>query len=268
MKIFRWIKLLILFYALLGIGIYYLQDYFLFHPEALQRRQALNIAEPHREVNIPVNREENLNIVQFPADTSQGPCRGIVLYFHGNRKNITWYAKYAPAFTRHGYEVWMADYPGFGKTTGTLTEAKLYADAGLVYQLARTRFGADSILLYGKSMGTGIAAELASRKPAAALVLETPYYSLRSLAQRYFFFYPLKKMLHYEIPTYDFLPKVAAPILILQGTDDGVVPYSNAAKLKPLLKSGDRFISIEGGSHNDLSSYPAYRTALDSVLTR
>ena len=89
----------------------------------------------------------------FPQDSVR---RGVVLYFHGNKKNIGWYAKYAENFTRHGYEVWMIDYPGYGKSTGRFTENDLYDYALALYKMAKFQFGGDNIIIYGKSMGTGI----------------------------------------------------------------------------------------------------------------
>jgi uncharacterized protein len=266
MKWRRYLKLFIFFYSLIGLGLYYLQDKFLFHPEALLKQEPYNFSIPHKEVNIPYDAEANLNIVQFLTTLHPSGIKGVVLYFHGNRKNISWYAKYVPAFTRAGYEVWMIDYPGFGKSTGPLTEARLYAYAEQLYKLAHSRFGSDSIILYGKSMGTGIAAELASKNKAKLLVLETPYYSIRSLVKRYFPVYPIDRMIHYDLPTHQFLLNVMEPVLIFHGTDDGVVPYSNAERLRPFLKPADRFITIEGGSHNNLTGYKLYQHTLDSLL--
>ncbi|MBZ5858274.1 alpha/beta hydrolase [Flavihumibacter profundi] len=273
MKWSRFLKIFLLLYAIVGIALYYLQDRFLFHPEVLLKKDKFDFTLPHKELNIPFDAVSNLNIVQFPADTNTRPGglsapKGVVLYFHGNRKNISWYAKYVPSFTRQGYEVWMIDYPGFGKSTGPLTEERLYAYSEQLYKLARSKYGADSIILYGKSMGTGIAAELATKHNIKMLVLETPYYSIRSLVKRYFPIYPIDRIIHYELPTGQYLAKVIAPVVIFQGTDDGVVPYSQAKKLQPLLKPTDRFFTIEGGSHNDLSTYPLYQSKLDSLLQR
>jgi pimeloyl-ACP methyl ester carboxylesterase len=265
MKWFRYLKIFFLIYAILGIGIYYLQDYFLFHPEPMTRHQKFDFNLPHKEVNIPFDEASNLNIVQFSCNN---PVKGVLLYFHGNKKNISWYAKHVDVFTRNGYEVWMIDYPGFGKSTGPLTEQRMYDYSEQLYKLARGRFGEDSIIIYGKSMGTGIAAQLASRKKARLLILETPYYSIRSLIKRYFPIYPIDRMIHYDFPTWSYLPKVMEPVFIFQGSDDGVVPYSNARKLEPLLKPGDRFITIDKGMHNDLSSFPVYNQVIDSLLQK
>ncbi len=259
----RWVKIILMLYGLIGIAIYYLQDYMLFHPEKMEKNSAYDFRIPHKELNIPFNDSSNISVVQF---TSSHAARGVVLYFHGNRKNIGWYAKYAAAFTKKDYEVWMIDYPGYGKSTGKLTERVLYDYAEQLYRLATARFAKDSIILYGKSMGTGIAAWLASRRSCRQLILETPYYSMTSLVAHYFPVYPVSRMIHYKLPTYQYLQQIIAPITIFHGSADGVIPYSNAEKLQPFLKPGDRFITINGGSHNDLYNFPLFRQKLDSLL--
>jgi len=261
--LFRWIKILLMLYGLVGIAIYYLQDYILFHPEKMEKTRSYNFPVPHREINIPYNDSSNINIIQF---TTALRAKGVVLYFHGNRKNIAWYAKYVPNFTKNGYEVWMIDYPGYGKSTGALTEQRLYNYAEQLYKLAAARFAKDSIILYGKSMGTGIAAWLASRKNCRELILETPYYSMTSLSAHYFPIYPVSSMIHYKIPSYQYLQQVIVPVTIFHGTSDGVIPYSNAEKLRPFLKPADQFITINDGSHNNLSDFPLFHQKLDSLL--
>ncbi|PWT76731.1 MAG: alpha/beta hydrolase [Bacteroidetes bacterium] len=262
--IFRWIKVLVLIYCVIGIILYYAQDYLLFHPAPLQRHDRFDFSNNHREINIPFNRETNISIVQFTADDSIP--RGVVLYFHGNRKNIGWYARYASNFTSKNYEVWMIDYPGFGKSTGILTEPRLYEYALQLYKLARTKYRPDQIILYGKSMGTGIAAQLASIRDSKYLILETPYYSMTSLISHFFPIFPVSRMLHYRLPTNQFIVNVTAPIIIFHGTDDRVVPFSNAIRLKPLLKKDDEFVTIEGGGHNNLNDFELFHTKLDSLL--
>jgi pimeloyl-ACP methyl ester carboxylesterase len=263
-KIWIWFKILAIVYVLSGVVLYFLQDYVLFHPVSLKKDHNYDFPEKHKDINIPITENSNLNIVQFfSTDTI---TRGVVLYFHGNKKNISWYAKYPPYFTKHGYEVWLIDYPGFGKSTGKLTEQTLYNWANYMYNFARTRFSADSIIIYGKSMGTGIAAHLASIQPCKNLILETPYYDYPSVIKHYLPIYPIEWILHYKIPTHDYIEKVLAPITIFQGTDDWLVTYNNAERLKPFLKVGDEFVTIEGGSHNDLYKFKETIVKLDSLL--
>ncbi len=263
-KCWKWFKIIAIIYIVGGVALYFLQDLILFHPVSLKRQYHYDFPEPHNDISIPINEKDTLNLVDF---SSTGPAtRGVVLYFHGNKRNISWYAKYIPYFTREGYQVLMIDYPGFGKSTGKLTEKKLYDWALQVYKIAIKRFAADSIIIYGKSMGTGIAAQLASVRDCKRLILETPYYDFPSVVRHYLPFYPVRWMLHYEIPTHQYIQQVTAPITIFQGTRDRVITYSNAAGLKPLLKSGDEFVTINNGSHNNLFTYAVTTRKLDSLL--
>ncbi len=263
-KLLRWIKVIVLIYCLVGIALFYLQDFFLFHPQALARNYQYSFTTPFAEVDIPFNKTDTLNMVQFfPANTVR---RGVVIYFHGNKENINRYAKFASDFTRRGYEVWMADYPGFGKTVGVRNEKVLYQQAEQVYKMAASKYKMDSIVIYGKSFGTGIAAYVASVNNCRRLILETPYYSIPALFSCYAFIYPTTRMSNYKIPTNEFLKEVTAPVTIFHGTNDGVIPYRCAAKLKTVLKSSDHFITIENGTHHNLNEFPLYQQKLDSLL--
>jgi hypothetical protein len=263
-KTWKWLSTFIIIYVLGGVALYFLQDYILFHPVSLKKDHNYDFPEKHKDINIPITENSNLNIVQFfSTDTV---TKGVVLYFHGNKKNISWYAKYPPYFTRHGYEVWIIDYPGFGKSTGKFTEQTLYDWSNYMYNFARSRFSADSIIIYGKSMGTGIAAHLASLQACKRLILETPYYDYPSVIKHYLPFYPIDWMIHYKIPTHEYLEKIKIPITIFHGTDDWVVTYDNSKKLNHFLKASDELITINGGSHNDLYKFKETIEKLDSLL--
>ncbi len=262
-KIFRWIKVVIIVYCSIGIALYYLQEQLMFHPVPLPHDYVFNFNVPFREVNIPLNAKDTLNIVQF---LPQGATRGVVLYFHGNRGNIIRYAKYAGNFTKHGYQVWMADYPGYGKTTGKMSEENLYKQATEIYKLAHSKFNSDSIIIYGKSLGSGIAAYVASKNTCQRLILETPYYSMTDLLRHYAPIYPTSSMAHFQLPNFQYLQKVKAPVTIFHGTDDGVVPYSHGYKLTKFFKPGDEFITIDNGTHNNLNDFPLFHQKLDSLL--
>jgi pimeloyl-ACP methyl ester carboxylesterase len=260
-----WLKLGIIIYCAIGIAFYYLQDSILFHPSTVERNHIYDLGATYREYNMPYDNETRINVIQFSALDDTLP-RGVILYFHGNRKNVTWYARYASNFTRQGYEVWMMDYPGFGKSTGKFTEERLYAYALQLYMLARKRYRPSDIIIYGKSMGTGIAAELAAVRDCRYLLLETPYYSLTSLISHYMPIYPVSNMLHYHFPINEYLEKVTAPVIIFQGSADGLIPLDNAKKLTTLLKPGDEFVEIPDGGHNNLNDFPIYHQKLDSLL--
>lgn len=263
-KIWKWIKIVLAIYIVIGVALYFLQEKFLFHPEKLPQDHVFNFSIPFKEINLAVNNEKNLSIVQFTVPDSV--CKGVVLYFHGNMRNIERYAPFASNFTKNNYEVWMMDYPGYGKTTGERSEQIMYDDAKLFYQMARARFAKDSIIIYGKSLGTGVASYLASVKDCRRLILETPYYSIEAMFNHYAFIYPVSWMSKYHFPSYQYFEKVDAPITIFHGANDEVIPYSQAKRLMKIAKPGAELVTIEKGKHNNLNDFPLYHQKLDSVL--
>ena len=262
--LFRWLKIIIIIYCGIGIAVFYLQDYLLFHPVVIERNIPWKFDVPFEEMDIALSNTDTLNLVKFfPKDSLR---KGVVIYFHGNKENIGRYAKFATNFTKHGYEVWMEDYPGFGKSVGTRNEKILYRQAEQLHKLALTKYHKDSIIIYGKSFGTGIASYLAAAKDCKRLILETPYYSIPALFSCYAPVYPFESMSVYKIPTNEYLQEAKYPITIFHGTDDGVIPYRCAKKLKAVLKPSDQFVTIEGGTHHNLNDFPLFHRVLDSLL--
>ena len=252
--------ILVAIYVAVGIIFYYVQERIIFHPTPLAANYNYRFTDPHAEINIPAG-EYNLHFVKF---LTAGPKKGIVLYFHGNMDNLERYAPTASLFTKNDYEVWMIDYPGFGKTTGEISEKRLYSDARKMYEQAAGE--SDHLLIYGRSVGTGVASQLASEQPCDHLLLETPYYSMAKLAKDYAPLYPVRLLLKYELLVNAFLKKVNCPITIFHGTEDELIPFSHAEKLKK-EKPSLTLVTIKGGRHNDLSGNSEFIQSLQKILT-
>jgi len=266
-RLIKWLKIILIIYVAAGIVLYFIQDWLLFHPTVLPADYRFQFNVPFDERKVAYDSTTLFDIIRFmPANDSIK--KGAVIYCHGNMENILHYAAFANNFTKHGYEVWMMDYPGYGKSTGKLSEEMLYTEAMEVYKMVRaTGYTPDSIIIYGKSLGTGIAAELAGKRDCKRLILESPYYSIPDVAAHYSWMYPVDWMLHYKIPTHEYIQDVAAPITIFHGTDDDTIPYTNTLRLKPFLKKGDEVITIQAGHHNDLNDFPLMKQKLDSLLS-
>ncbi|MEO6914706.1 MAG: alpha/beta fold hydrolase [Chitinophagaceae bacterium] len=261
-KIFRIVKIVIIIYVLVGLIVYFVQDYIILQPIPLAKNYKYAFNMPYEETSVSYNANSNISIVKF---TTANP-KGIVLYFHGNRSNIARYRRFVPYFTKSGYEVWMIDYPGYGKSTGKFSENLVFEWSLQMYKMARTRFNPDHIVIFGKSLGTGIASQLASVRNCRCLMLESPYYSLPAIFQYYLPMYPMEQIIRHQIPTYTFLPKVTDPVIMFHGTNDWLVPYRNSERLSVLLKKGDKLITLEGGTHRNLFSFPIVPATIDSVL--
>ena len=214
--ILRWVKILVILYCSAGIALYYLQDVFLFHPKQLPASYAYHFDMPFEEYNIPFSNTDTINMIKFfPADSAR---KGVVLYFHANTQNIEKYAKFAHNFTSRGYEVWMEDYPGYGKSVGERSEKRLYEQAVQIQKMALGKYPKNKIIIYGRSIGTGIAAYVASVTDCKRLILETPYCSIPALYDCFIPFYPSKMMSTYEFPVYRFLKDVSFPVSIFHGS--------------------------------------------------
>jgi len=262
-KIYTVLKVAVIAYLVCGIALYFLQGKFLFHPKKLPADYIFSFQQPFKEINLPVSSEKNISIIQFTVPDSLR--KGVVLYFHGNRRNIERYASYAVNFTRNKYEVWMIDYPGFGKTTGKRTEETMYADAAMIYKMARSKFSKEHIIIYGKSLGTGVATQLASVSDCKRVLLETPYYSIDALLKHYAFIYPVSLMSKFHFPSNQYIKKIESPVTLFHGTKDEVIPYKQAVRLAK-ENPGVLLVTIESGRHNNLNDSPVFQQQLNSIL--
>ena len=263
-RIWNTIKLTAAIYALLGIALYYAQDAILFQATPLAQSHVYKFKVPYKQVFIPLNKTDSISLVKFFTNNKQP--RGVILYFHGNKQNVEHYQRFIGNFLNLGYEVWMPDYFGYGKSTGERTEEKLYSMAYQVQRLAAASFADSNIIVYGKSLGTGLAAYVAANTPNRMLILETPYYDIPDIFRSYAWMYPLDNMIQYKIPTYQFLQDVKVPVTIFHGTADGVIRYRSADKLRRFLKPTDRFFTIKGGTHHSVRKTYIYNKVIDSLL--
>ena len=195
--------------------------------------------------------------VTVHATQLAGPSNApVMVYFHGNgvvMGDMLWMAR---EFVRRGIGVVLCEYRGYGLSAGsprvTPTEAGLYDDAEAVLA-ALSESGIDSkrVALFGESLGTGVAVEMAARGHAASLVLVTPYTSIPEVASRFAFGLPVQLLMKERFDSLEKAPRVSVPTLLLHGTKDGVVPYAMGAKLSTAFPHA-RLITVAGGHHNDL----------------
>ncbi len=260
----KWIKVASLIYCGVGISLYLFQKKLIFHPEPIVPGNRFDFDIPFDELLISDSEDQQTSVVRFYPPESPA---GLVLFFHGNRGNINRYARYASTFTRFALEVWMIDYPGYGKSTGNITEKAIYRQALDLYKIAAEKYPGDKIIVYGKSLGTAPASFLASKKICRKLILETPFYSMPDLLRHHAPVFPTSILSKFYFPIYKYLSATAAPIVIFHGTKDRVIPYRKSARLKSILKSRDEYYSIEGGNHNNLDKYPIYQLTLAALLS-
>ena len=255
---------LVSYVVLFGAAVLF-QRFILLHPQKLAKDYIYEF-KGAEEFYIEANPTVNLNALIFR--TKDTVSKGVVMYLHGNSDNLVRWGKHAEEFNKRGYDVIMYDYRGFGKSDGRLDEKNLLEDAQLVLVDIGRRYPLRNIIIYGRSLGSGVATKLASENLVKMLILETPYYSITDLAWSQLPLFPYKRVSEFDIPTYEWIPKVKCPIHIFHGTDDRIVPYSQSIKLVEVLKKkpNDILTTLEGGHHRDLDHFKEYQNVMDKLL--
>ncbi|WP_323786839.1 alpha/beta hydrolase [Psychroserpens sp.] len=264
-----WLSIVItilVIYIAISIALYYLQDYMLFKPEKLPKDFQFDYEnQDTKEYNLETRDGAVINGLRF---FPKGESKGVVLYLKGNSKSIKGWGKFAIDFTRHGYNVLMVDYRGFGKSTGRRSQKAIKRDLQLVYEKLKEMTTEDRIILYGRSLGSGFAAKLASMNHPKMLVLDAPYYSLTKVTARYAPFMPLSLLMKYPLPTYKWLKYVQCPIHIIHGTHDKLIPYKTSVKLSQVNPNLTTLHTVIGGGHKNLNNFESYHSMLDDIINK
>ena len=258
-------------FALLGLALvflYFNQEHLVFFPQRLAPDFRFEFGAPFREGNLALPSGQTANYLVFNEETRAHPAKGTILYFHGNAGSLAEWGHGALELARKtGWSVWIMDYPGFGKSPGPLpgNEKPLLAlGRAFCAEIGRTH-GARPLVLFGRSLGSGISAQLARESGERALILETPYRSIAQLGHELYPFLPTS-FARFDLNTEKVLPDLRnLPILILHGTADEVVPYAHGQALSR-LNPGVTFVTIPGGRHGDLSEHSEYWPAIENFL--
>jgi len=254
---------LLLLYLMVNVVVYFLQERFIFKPEKLPPDFEYKYQnQVFEEYNIEVADGVNINGIHFKVRRP----KGIVVYLKGNSRSIKGWGKFAIDFTRLGFDVLMIDYRGFGKSTGIRTEAGIKKDLQYCYDELKKQVNEKYIVLYGRSLGSGFAAKLASTNNPRMLVLDAPYYSLSHMAKRYLPIMPMTLLMRFPVRTYRWLKYVKCPVKIIHGTNDKLIPFKTSIKLSKINPDNTRLYPVIGGGHNNLHTFPEYHRILDEIL--
>jgi len=235
----------------------------LFRPVLLPQRHVFTFEDSFEELFLEPEKGVSINALYFKIDNP----KGIILYFHGNKDNLERWGKIASKLTRFQYEVFVMDYRGYGKSTGERSEENLYNDALFCYNYLTDQLNHHNIIIYGRSLGTGIASWLASKVKTSRLILETPYYDMPELILSHLPWKPAKLNINYGLRSHKYLKKSEFPILFLHGTKDGVVPFASGKKLYGSTGNlNANFVAFEGGKHNDLDKFDDYWKSVEAFV--
>ena len=254
---------MIFLYGVILGALYLFQDVLIFRPVELDKEVRYQFDYPFEEHDLFHPNGETINSLHFEKG---GPSKGVVLYFHGNAGNLKSWGRVAKDFLDRDYDVFMIDYRGYGKSDGEASERNLYEDGILAYEWVADRYHPDRIVLYGRSLGSSVASHVSKEKSCNTLILESPLASVKDVID---FKYPyLLTPLDpdHNFSNFESLEGLNCNVHIIHGTEDEVIPLESMTKLKEHLAEDDSFYIVEGGGHNNLSSFPAFYQEIDRLL--
>jgi pimeloyl-ACP methyl ester carboxylesterase len=239
--------------------VYFFQERMIFRPTTLPATHQFGLADV-QEVRIPVDGAE-LSALHF----RQPEAKGVVFFLHGNAGDLSTWLTSTEFYRRTKFDLFMIDYRGFGKSSGRIeNEAQMHADVRRAFDLVAPQYAGKKIVLYGRSLGTGLASKLSTEVNADLTVLVSPYSSILDLGKQFYPWLP-GFVSRYPMRSDLWLPQAKSPVFILHGDRDSLIPISHAQRLKALHTAAELLV-IEDAEHNDIHKFPKYLDALANRL--
>lgn len=240
------------------------QEKLLFVPDVLPADQPLAKAPDIHEVSVEV-AGARLSALHLRLPDP----KGVVFFLHGNAGSLANWFVNPDYYRRVNFDLFMLDYRGFGKSTGRIqSEAQLHADVRAAWSTIAAQYANRKVVVYGRSLGTGLAvrlgAEMSATRPPDLTVLVSPYRSMVSLATEHFPWVP-QAVVRYPLRTDALIGQVRGPILIVHGERDTLIPPDHSESLK-LLAPQVNLLRVPGAGHNDLQDFDMYLGALARAL--
>lgn len=209
------------------------------------------LGRPFEDIYFEAEDGVRLNGWFFPANTNSPRASLVVLLCHGNGGNISHRLDMAEALLATGVNVFLFDYRGYGRSRGHPSEAGTYRDGEAAYEwLQRKGFESKNILLFGESLGGGVAAELASRLPSAGLILQSTFTCIADIGADLFPWLPVRWMAHIKYDTLSKLPLIKAPVLVMHSRADRLIRFQHSQRNFAAANEPKLFCELVG-DHND-----------------
>jgi hypothetical protein len=249
MLVLKWLLLAILCgYVALAFLLYFAQRSMMYFPETVHTTPAQAGFPNAEEVTLTTADGERV-IAWHVAPRQDKP---VILYFHGNGGALKYRVQRFLELIADGIGLVGLEYRGYGGSSGSPSEAGLILDAQAAYAFAAERYPAKQIVLWGESLGSGVAVALAAEKPVGRVILEAPFTSAADIAAEHYWFLPVRLLMKDQFRSDLRIGKVSAPVMILHGVKDQVVPYAQGERLFELAHQPKRIVRFLDGGHDDL----------------
>jgi uncharacterized protein len=257
--VLKWFIILALIGYLGGLAVlFFKQRQFIFPIPRTVRTAPEAAGFPEAEEHILTTADgEKVIVWHVPAR----PGHAVVLYFPGNGDFLAGSVSRFRDITSDGTGLVALSYRGYAGSSGSPSEQGLLQDAAAAYAFTSARYSADRIVLWGFSLGTGVAVALAAEQPVGKLILEAPYTSMADVAALHFRMVPVRWLLRDQFHSDERIARVTAPLLIMQGERDLTIPIKFGERLFALGHEPKQFVRFPEGGHDNLGDYGAMETA-------
>lgn len=255
---------LLLFLYVLGVFfLYKKQERYIFYGDKLPDDHNYTFDLPYQEYMIDVEDGE-----VHAVHIQQERPRGLFFFLHGNCGNVQHWVPNTAYYQAVNYDLFIMDYRGFGKSRGIIkSEEQLHADVMAAWNVVAPKYLEKSlpIVIYGRSLGSGLAVELASKVSHELLILASPFYSLEEVAKEQVPWVP-SRVMRYALRSHEKIATLSSPVLIVHGDKDQLIPLSHAERLQALDKENIELSVIEGAAHADLQQFDSYNQKLIKAI--
>lgn len=257
-----------LIYALLCTYLFFMQEKILYYPNVGGRELQSSPADIGLEYeSVSLRTSDDVLIHGWFVKSEKNI--GTVLFFHGNAGNISHRLDTLRIFNHLGLSTLIIDYRGYGQSEGDISEQGTYLDAEAAWTYLTELNNTDplKIIIFGRSLGGAIAANLAAKKRSAGLILESVFTSVPDMAAKLYPVFPVRLLCRYQYDAKMSLDAVVSPVLIVHSPDDEIIPFENGKELFAQANEPKSFLQIRGG-HNDgfISSGPLYYEGLEKFI--
>lgn len=259
---------LIAAYGILVLLVYLLQPRLLFMPNFQGRELTATPAQAglsYRDVTLSTEDGESLHGWWLPHDQP----RATLLFFHGNAGNISHRLDSLKIFHELGLQVFIIEYRGYGQSSGKPSEPGLYRDARAAWDwlVGQQGVAGEDIVLFGRSLGGAVAAELATEVDAAGLIVESAFTSVPNIAAELYWWLPVRWLSRLQFDAAAHVRRSQLPVLVVHSRDDEIIPFAHGQRLHEIAGERGTLLEIRGG-HNTgfIESGERYRAGLDRFI--
>lgn len=237
---------------------YLAQDSLIFHPQRLDEARRTSLARTPAVESLFIHADDGTRLHAWHVKGNP-----LIIYFGGNAEEVSWMLEDA-ARRVPGAGWLLVDYRGYGSSEGSPSEKALVADALQWYDRFKS---AEKIYVFGRSLGSGVAVQLAAQRPVAGAILVAPFDSLVAVAKRHYPFLPVDWMLRHRFDSVALAPKMKAPLLCIVASHDEIIPPEHARRLFDAWSGPKRWVGLDGAGHNSTDGVSNYWPSIAGFLT-